>query len=668
MTSVARFENAPMYPHMDVRGDLAVGRSREWVLGNGAGAYASSTIACLHTRRYHGLLVAALDAPRGRHVTLSHVDVTVNVPAKPGTPRGVWDLAKHQFPGFDPDRGSFYLQRFDQDPLPRWTYAVAGGQLEVLLALVPGENAAVLRYTWRGPQPIICTLRPLLAMRHIHDIMREHGAMEQRVELRAGEMRVRPMRALPRLCFRFEGTFVGSPDWWRRFEYLEERARGLDFQEDLWTPGVFEIRLDPAGVPNYLVIGVEKAPEGAPEAIVAAAIQAITSADPGPEHSTLERRLSLATHLYRADAAPKPSIVPAYPWIDSWGRESLMALPGLYFETGKVNEAMAIVRTMLESMPEGLLPNRLLDQGGGIDTAAADTTLWLFEVTRGFADLLGETHPFVKDELLPVLTNVFELVLRGAPHDVRITREGLFAAGRPGDALTWMDARVRGKAITPRAGCAVELTALWARACHTLARIASAAGLGALADRADTACHRARTAFHSRFWCEETSYPYDVISAVDGGEGVFHDATIRPNAVLALALDPPCFSPDRARATLIRARADLVTPAGLRTLAPTDAAYIGRCQGTVDERYAAYHQGSVAPWLLGPYARAVRSALPADDPLAVELPNLIASVAQRELAVGHVSQLAHGDSPHQSIGCWAHALGVAELLRALKGS
>lgn len=667
MTKEFRFADAEVFPHLDVRGDVRLARSREWILGNGTGAYASSTIACLHTRRYHGLLVAALDPPRGRHVTLSHVDVTITVPAKPGTPRGIWDLAKHQFPNIDPDRGSFYLDRFDQDPLPRWTYAIAGGELEVLLALVPGENAVVLRYTWRGPQAVVCTLRPLLAMRHMHEVMREHGAAEQRVELRAGEMRVRPMKALPRLCFKYEGTFVGSPDWWRRFEYFEERARGMEFHEDLWTPGVFEVRPDPSGVPNYLAIGVDKAPEGKPEALIEAAIKAELAADPGPERSQLERRLSRAAKLFRADALEKPAIVPAYPWIDTWGREAILALPGLFFSTNHVDQAIAVVRTMIASMQEGLLQNRIPDHGNGFDTAAADTTLWLFDIARLFADRLGETHSFVRDELFPVLVHIFDLVLRGAPHDIHVTSDGLLAAGRPGEALTWMDARVRGKPVVSRAGCPVELTALWAAACHTLSRLAKSLDHTALADRADTASHRARTAFQSRFWCEATSYPYDVISEDAQGENVFHDNAVRPNAILALAIDPQCFSPERARATLERARRDLVTPAGLRTLAPHEPGYRGRCEGSVDDRYASHHQGSVFPWLLGPYARAARAVLPAEDPLVVELPTLIGSAATRELAVGHIPQVVHGDDPHQLSGCVAHALGAAELLRAYKG-
>jgi predicted glycogen debranching enzyme len=595
-------------------------------------------------------------------VVLSHIDVTVIVPPRAGAPRGVWDLAKHQFPGLTPGRGPFYLQSFDQDPLPRWTYGVAGGELSIRLGLVRGENAAVLRYAFRGPQPVVLTLRPLLALRHFHALMREHGAMEQRVELRAGEVRVKPMRALPRLCFKFDGTFVGSPDWWRRFEYLVERDRGLEFQEDLWTPGVFEIRLDPDGPANHLLVGVDKLPEGRAEALMAAAEEAILAEDPGPSRPALHRKLAVAAEIFRADLAPKPAIVAGYPWFEVWGRDSLIALPGLYLATGKVEAAQRVVRELLRATTDGLVPNRLPDEGGEPDTHAADATLWLFEAARLLSDALGDTHPFVQEELLPALKSAFEAIRKGTRHGIHLTADGLFAAGKPGDALTWMDARVGGRAVTSRAGCAVELSALWARGADTLARLAHAAGDAALAAAAEAARNRARNAFQARFWCEATGYPYDVIDEAPGGE---KDASIRPNAVLALAVDPASFSPEQARATLERARAELLTPAGLRTLSPSDPSYMGRYGGGIVERDRAYHQGTVWPWLIGPYVRAVKAVVPADDPLALELPELLAKVASTELAMGQVPEIACGDAPHAPNGCPAQAFSVAELLRTL---
>ena len=654
-----------IWPRLDVRRDLGRALGREWICGNGAGAYASSTVAGMHTRRYHGLLVAALDPPRSRHVVLSHIDAAVSVPAKPGMPRGMWDLAKHQFPGIDPERGPFYLDRFDQDPLPRFTYSVAGGELEIMLALVRGENAVVLRYSWRGPQPIVLTLRPLLAMRHIHSLMREHGAMEQRVELRAGEMRVRPMKALPRLCFKFEGTFVGSPDWWRRFEYLVERDRGLDFQEDLWTPGVFEMRPDPSGAPSYLVVSVDKVLEGKPEALVQAAADAIRAEDPGPSRPLEQRKLAIAAEIYRAELAPKPTIVAGYPWSDPASRDALIALPGLYLVTGKVERAMEIVRSIIAGMRDGLVSCRLADDPAGAETLSIDATLWLFEAGRAFADLLGENHAFLQAELLPALETSFVSIVRGGPCSVHMTADGLLAVGRPGEALTWADAAAMGRSVVPRSGLVVELAALWARACDTLARLANAGGQVALADMADAACRRARAAFRQRFWCETTAYPFDAIAEAPGRETASGetDASIRPHAVIALAVDPLCFTPERARALLERARAELVTPAGVRTLSPSDTAYRGRFGGSMAERTAATHQGGVLPWLLGFYARAAQASLPSTHPLVREIPALIRAASTNQIALGQTPSVSMGDPPHLPNGCPAHAASIAELLR-----
>jgi predicted glycogen debranching enzyme len=655
------------WPSIVIAGDVARAR-REWLHTNGAGAYASSTLACMHARRYHGLLVAALDAPAGRHVFLSHVDATITRSRDGAGPpsRERWDLARHQFPSVDPTTGPFYLQRFDQDPLPRWTYAVPAGELEVTLALVRGENAAVLRYRFRGPRPVRLTLRPLLAARGVDRLQRENGGMRQQIELRPGEMRVQPRKELPRLCFRYEGTFVGSPDWWRRFEYLEERDRGLDYEEDLWTPGVFEIALGEA--PSYLVAAVDKAPVGEPDALFAAAEAAILAEDPGPAVAPLQRRLFIAAEVFRADLARKPGIIAGYPELDVRGRDALIALPGLYLVPKKTEAAIRVLREIMEHMVQGLVPSRIPDAGGPPELLAADTSLWLFEAARHMADALGDAHPFVTDELLLALRDAFEATLEGAHHGIHLTSDGLFAVGAgaaPGSdaAPTWMDARVDGRAVTPRLGCPVELSALWARGCDTLARLARAAGDAALAARAAAERDRARAAFQRRFWCAATGFPYDVVSELDAGDGASCDATIRPNAVIALAIDPECFTDEQAAAVLDRAQS-LVTRAGPRALAVDDPRYLGRASGRAAAREAAAHQGAVHPWLLGFFVRAARRR-PDGEHLLPLLQRLVTSAAMNEIAVGQVPQLADGDAPHTPTGCVAHAAGVAELLRAL---
>lgn len=663
------------WPGVEVNRELGPALLKEWVHTNGAGAYASSTVACMHTRRYHGLLVAALDPPRGRHVMLSHVDAAVELPEPGGMRRARqrWELGKHQFPGIDPEVTPFHLARFAQDPLPRWAYEVAGGTLELTLGLVRGENAVVLRYAWRGPQPVILTLRPLLALRHMHQIQRENGAMTHRVELRHGgeggggtysEVRMQPSRTLPRVCLRCQGTFVGSPDWWRRFEYLAERDRGMaEFQEDLWTPGQIEVQLGEA--PVHLVAAVGALPEGEPEALLEAARAAILAEDPGPEAPPLQRRLTLAASAFRCDAAAKPGVIAGYPWFEVSGRDTLMALPGLYLVTGKLEGAKRVLRELILAMEDGLVPNRLPDAGGPAEFDGADATLWLFEAARLVADALGDTHPFVTDELLLALRDAFEAMVRGTRHGIHVTEDGLLAAGCAGDALTWMHARVRGRPVTPRVGCPVELSALWASGAETLARLARAAGDEPLAERAQAAAQRARAAFHARFWCEETSFPYDVISEAAEGEGAFRDASIRPNALIALAVDPGCFTPERAGALLDRVRLELLTPAGVRTLSPADPAYAPRYRGGIELRDGAYHQGAVRPWLLGFYARAALRWSPLGEHVVPLIRRLVASTAASELALGFVPELCDAEPPHHPGGCVAQAISAAELLRVV---
>jgi predicted glycogen debranching enzyme len=656
------------WPSVAVAGDLARAR-REWIHTNGAGAYASSTIAGMHARRYHGLLIAALDPPQGRHLFLSHVDATITLPREGSGPpsRQRWDLAKHQFPSVDPTTGPFYLQRFDQDPLPRWTYAVPAGELEIALALVRGENAAVLRYRFRGKRPVLLTLRPLLAARGFQKLQRENGGMLQRVELRPGEMRVQPKKDLPRLCFRYEGTFVGSPDWWRRFEYLEERDRGLDYEEDLWTPGVFELSIGDA--PSYLVAGVDHLPTGEPEALFAATEAALLAEDPGPSVPLLQRRLFVAAEAFRADLAPRPGIVAGYPDLEARGRDALIALPGLYLVPKKTDAAIRVLREILARRIDGLVPGRIGEGNGASELLAADTSLWLFEAARHMADALGDGHAFVTYELRPALHDAFEAVIAGKQPGIHLTADGLFAvsAGASPDprsaAPTWMDARLRGAAVTPRLGCPIELSALWARGCDTLARLARAAGDATLAERAAAERDRTRAAFHRRFWCEATTFPYDVVSELDEGPGAFRDAAIRPNAVIALAVDPECFTAEQATVLLDRAQC-LVTRSGLRALAKDDPGYTGRASGSAAVRDAAAHQGAVWPWLLGFFVRAASRSADGER-LAPLLQRLVASAAVNELAVGQVAQLADGDAPHAPGGAVAHAASVAELLRAL---
>lgn len=657
VAELSPFVTTEPWPSALVRGELDRARV-EWLHTNGAGAYSSSTVALMHTRRYHGLLVAALDPPRGRHVILSHMDMVLEV----GGAR--YELASHQFPSVPPTGGHRWLERFDQDPLPRWTWAVGDARFEQSCALVRGENALVLRYTWQGDKPMRLLLRPLLAMRPFHSLMREHGSMIHSVELRQGEVRVRPVPALPQVLFGHEAIFIGSPDWWRRFEYLMEQNRGLDFEEDLWTPGIFSQTLAP-GETTHLVVALEALPERPASELLRESAAAIRSNDPGPRHKPTTRKLAIAADAFRADLAERPGIVAGYPWFEVWGRDSLISLPGLYLVSGKLDEARAVLRSTIASMDHGLVPNRWPDEGKPAESHSADATLWLFEAARLYAEQVGLSDEFVQGELIDGLREAFEAMHQGTLHGIHITGEGLFAAGDEGYALTWMDARVGDWVVTPRAGLPVELQALYARGCDTLATLAAIGGDDELAARAKEAHIRALFAFRRRFWCEETAFPYDVVSTEASGERAWADASIRPNAVIALAVEPRLFDAAQAASLLEVAERELLTPAGLRTLSPRSEGYVPRYMGGVRERDAAYHQGTVWPFLLGYYVRAARAHRPNDTQLAEHLERLVESAAANALALGQVPEIADGDPPHRPRGCFAQAWSVAELLRAL---
>jgi len=641
-----------------VRVDGVLDRARmEWLHTNGAGAYASSTIAQMHTRRYHGLLVAALEPPRKRHVTLSHMDASIEVNQLH------YDLDTHQFPNVVPTGGYRYLARFDQDPLPRWTWNLPGGNVEQTLALVRGCNAVVLRYVWKGPFPVGLRLRPLLALRPFHTLVREHGSMIQSVELRQNEMRVRPVPTLPRVVFGHHATFIGSPDWWHRFEYLLEQSRGLDFQEDLWTPGCFSLQMLP-NTPQFIVAAVDALPEGTPAGLLDAAARILSARDPGPAYSRATRVLSVARDAFVTDCAKQPSIVAGYPWFEVWGRDTLISLPGLLLVHHDVVGARDVLSTMIQHMQDGLVSNRIPDEGKATEFHCADATLWLFEAARLYAEQVPETDPFLREELFEALVTAFEAAMRGTRHNIHVSAEGLFAAADPGFALTWMDAKVGEWAVTPRAGLPIELQALWARGCDTLANFAAAFGQAEIAARARDAHARCLFSFRRRFWCEQTAYPYDVISE-SPGPSAWSDPAIRPNAVIALAIEPRLFDASQAASIIVVAERDLFTPAGLRSLAPQCSGYCGRYSGAVKDRDSAYHQGTVWPFLLGFYVRAALKQKSRDSGSREVLEQLIESALANALALGQVPEVADAEPPHRPGGAFAQAWSVAELLRAL---
>jgi predicted glycogen debranching enzyme len=648
-----------VWPRVDTRGELEPAE-REWLHTNGAGAYAMSTLALMHTRRYHGLLVASLEPPLRRYVIVSQLDTVASVGQR------IYRLATHQFPGVAATPGYRLLESFAQDPIPRWVFRLGRATLECRLCLARGENATVISYSWQGPRRARLSVKPLFAMRSMHDVLREHGSMIQTVSMRHGEVEIQPVPELPPVVFGHSGVFMGSPDWWRRFEYPVDRNRGVTHQEDLWTPGTFELDLEP-GQTQYLVFGVGRVPKLAPRDCMEHVCQTLTALDPGESRSLADRRLSIAAEQFRADLTPRPAVIAGYPWLDVATRDTLISLPGLYLVNGEIDGAKAVLSGLLEVHADGLLTRGISETGSISSQSSADGSLWLFEATERLIGHTGLDDGFVRSRLYPRLREIFERIQLGVSRVVWLTAEGLIANGADTPApLTWMDSRADGVAMTPRNGIAVELQALWARACATLGRLAGHYGDEPLRARTEDALARLRASFTQRFWCAETRYPYDCISVEESGRSAFRDSSIRPNALIALAVDPELFTHWQAAAILERVRERLLTPTGLRTLETRHPDYRGDFRGPMHERRAAYHQGTCWVFLLGFFARAAFAVDPNDFELQIEITRAIERLLDAGPVLGQIAQVASGDPPHHLGGCPAQAWSVAELLRTLR--
>jgi predicted glycogen debranching enzyme len=617
-----------------------------------------STVAMRHTRRYHGILVAALDPPVDRYVIVSHTETNVTVGDRS------YRLAVQQSPDAAPTPGYRYLETFDQDPIPRWTYRLGKGRLERTLCLVRGKNAMIASYTWMGREPAHLHLRPLMPMRRIHTLTREHGGMVQRVRLQPGLVDVQPLSNLPHVLFGHGGVFLGSPDWYRRLEYPEDKLRRGEAEEDLWTPGFFELPL-PQGETQYVVVAVGELPEGNPRDLVAETVRVLRASDPGDERPEAVRALSIAADQFCADACDVPAIIAGYPWLTALSRDQLVALPGVYLARGKSAEAKRVLSALVDAMHDDLVPRRIRDSGRSDFALSADASLWLFEAVRLLVSVVGIDDVVVGQTLYPALVRIFRRVQDPRHSVLWLDVDGLVASGDDEVALTWLDASTGDTLATPRRGLTVELQALWSKGCETLAHLARAYRDEPLANEAAEACRRTRKSFAHRFWCEKTRYPYDCLRTPEGNDDEVADASIRPNALVALDVDPDSFERWQAVAIIERVRKRLLTVRGVRSLDPNEPGYRGEYEGSLEERRLAYHQGLGWTHLLGAFARASLRLTPDDFDLQEEMRVRIDEARIGGSVLGQVSQFSDGEFPYLPGGCPAQATSVGELLRTL---
>ena len=633
----------------------------EWLETDGLGGYASGTAGLVRTRRYHALLLAAASPPTGRFVLVNGVEAFV------ATPSGTFPLSAQAYaPGVIHPEGQRLLTRFDADPWPRWRFALPDDTtIEQALTVAHGRSQVLL--TWRLVQPrpgVTLTVRPLLSGRDHHALHRENPAFRFDEQWHDGRLTWRPYPGVPAIEALANGAFTREPVWYRNFLYKEERARGLDHLEDLASPGRFTFDLS-KGEACLLLAAGERAgsrhrgahalPPG-PAAVVARALRARETR----RRERFRSRLHRAADAYLVRRGDGGSIIAGYPWFADWGRDTFIALRGLCLATGRLDEARSMLIEWAGAASRGMLPNRFPDSGATPEFNGVDAGLWFVVAAGDWRRAMRAAHrrPARGDET--TLRRASEAILAGCAngtrHHIRAAGDGLLAAGEPGVALTWMDARIDAVPITPRIGKPVEVQALWVNALAI-----GAEWSGRWRDMRD----RALASFRERFWHAAGGWLHDVVD--DGHRPGVCDPTFRPNQILAIGgLPEPLLEGDRARAVVDQVEARLLTPLGLRTLDPRDPAYRGRYEGGPASRDAAYHQGTVWPWLLGPFVDAwvrVRGGAPEVKREARRrfLEPLIHHL--ESAGIDHISEIADGDPPHTPRGCPFQAWSVGEALR-----
>jgi len=632
--------------------DLNIALTREWLETNGIGGFSSSTITGLNTRRYHGLLIAATKPPVGRFVLLSKLEETLLINGR------CYELSSNQYPGVIHPQGFNYQTGFRLDPFPRFTYEIEGLRLEKSVFMVQGENTTVVQYeVEHNNRDIKLVVRPLIAFRDYHGTTHENSALNPHIEIQPGQVRFKPYGDLPTLHLAHDPAGIDPNGfWYRNFQYAIEQERGLDFAEDLFSPCALTFDLN-ATKKISIIASTER--------------HQITKADSYRE-TEIERRSTINPHanelpcLLRTAADQfiavrqrGETVIAGYHWFADWGRDTMIALPGLTLVNGRPDIAKDILAEFATHVDQGMLPNRFPDAGEAPEYNTVDATLWFFEAVRSFVQYTGD-YEFVRTNLYPVLQDIIHWHVKGTRYQIHVDEDGLLFAGEPGVQLTWMDAKVGDRVVTPRHGKPVEIQALWYNALRVMENLAARFNESNAKQEYGAMANKARASFNKLFWNEPAGCLYDVIN------GEIRDGSIRPNQLIAISLTHSMISKDRAVSILKVVERELLTPRGLRTLSPSDPNYIGRYEGGPASRDGAYHQGTVWPWLIGPYITAyfkIFGRKAGRKFAAMWLENFQPHL--HEAGVGQVSEIFDGDAPHAPRGCVAQAWSVAELLRAI---
>lgn len=630
----------------------------EWLEVNSGGGFASGTVAGANTRRYHALLVAPHQPEHHRYVLVNHLEEWLRIDSQEIA------LSTNVYPGVLHPQGYRHCLSFASTPWPTWTFGFNGRKIRREIFCVRGRHVVVVRWTLLKTTKSVVELRirPMLTGRNYHTLHHENGALSPDASLTGSWVSWHPYHDIPSVNCLHSGTYRHAPDWYRHVQFPLEQERGLNFQEDWWTPGELLFRLEPGRVQG---LALTSEPVESFDSIAGLTRdeharrkkfqQPISIADPMAE------ALRQAADSFVVQQGTKQTVIAGYPWFTDWGRDTFISLPGLCLVTGQHEAAWNIIQSFVPYLSEGMVPNRFPDLGQAPEYNAIDASLWFIDAIDRY---LAYSNDWTRVRAIawPAIKQILDGYRRGTRYNIKMDDDGLMTGGTPGVQLTWMDAKVGDWIVTPRHGKPVEIQALWIRALDVGTRLASTFGEREYAANCRQDQGRAVASFQRRFWYEDGHYLYDTIDGPDGD-----DVSFRPNQVYALSLCDDLLTREQARQVLQAIKEQLLTPVGLRTLSPWDSRYRPRYEGSPEARDSAYHQGTAWPFLLGPFVTAWVKTFGRTPQQRREARSFLKGLEAhlRETCLGHVSEIFDGDPPYTPRGCPAQAWSVAEPLRTL---
>jgi len=630
--------------------NLEYSLKREILRTNRAGAYALTTLVGCNTRKYHGLLVCPMEhLDDDCHVLLSSLDETIIINNEE------FELGIHKYPGeiYHP-KGHKYLEELIVDVIPVHIYKIGNIVFRKERLFVEKEQQILIRYSiLESEEELTLRFRPFLAFRNVHQLSKSNLHANTRVKFVTNGIKSRLYEGYPYVNMQFDKPveFIVGPDWYYNFEYIEEMKRGYEYREDLFTPGYFEMKAKKGDVVIFSAATFEV------EDVEELKKKFNSELKKRVPRSNFRNCLINAAQQFIVRKEKKTEIIAGYPWFGSWGRDTFISLPGLTLSTGDIKTCKEILDTMTLKLKNGLFPN-ISSQRSPVFNSV-DAPLWYIWAIQQYTKKVNSPRKVWHSYSEPI-KSILQNYRVGTLHNIGMKENGLICAHEPGKALTWMDAIVDGKPVTPRYGCPVEINGLWYNAVMFALEMAKVNNEDDFLEEWGELPERIKESFIKNFWNEEKGYLADVVFE---GEA---DWSIRPNQIIAVSLDYSPVNDDIRKSVIKVVDKYLLTPRGLRTLAPIDERYIGIYEGNQKERDMAYHQGTVWPWLLEHYAEAYIKTYKKNSYSILKKIVDGFEPCMFEHGIGTISEIYDGDPPHAPKGAISQAWSVAAILRIME--